>query len=151
MNEEQLKKIWIDTLSKSKMPKEIVTRFFIEDIIDPLKFKDNHDYYIMDRYGDHKPTPSCFSPLDAPIGFPYWFLSAYPDVVKYFAYLPDNELDGFFEGLGLTKEDIADFNIPKLVEQDGEMKGNFKENILYKMKENYKELHPNNSLECQWV
>ena len=149
MNEEQYKKIWHDILSKSNTLKEQADGFFIKDRIDPFKFKENLDYYVMDRYGDHKPTQSCFSPLDAPLTYPYWFLSAYPDVVKYFAYLSDNELNGFLECLGLTKKDIADFDSPKLVEQDDKGIGHFKESILYKMKERYKELHPNGKLECQ--
>lgn len=149
INENQYEKIWHDILNKSDIPKEIIDGFFIEDKVDPLKFKENHDYYVMDRYGDHKPTLSCFSPLDAPLAYPYWFLSAYPDVVKYFAYLPDDELDSFLKGLGLTTEDLADSNCPKLVEQDKEGMSYYKVNILHKMKEHYKELHPKMRLECQ--
>ncbi len=149
MDDEKYKKIWHDILRRSDIPKEIVVEFFIKDKVDPVKFKENHDYYIMDRYGDHKPTPSCFSPLDAPLAYPYWFLSAYPDVVKYFAYLPDDELVRFLKGLGLTEEDLADFDNPKLVEQDKEGIGYYKVNILYQMKEHYKELHPKTRLECQ--
>ena len=153
---DQHKKMWYDILRKSKeFPKDIAERFLIADNIDPLKFKENHDYYIMDRYGDHKPTPSCFHPqFDMPSGYPYWFASAYPDVVKYFSYgyhrpLPKNEEQAFitlFEDLGFTKEDLKDFeDNPKFIDQEGY----FTVEILYKLKERYKALHPNTKMECQ--
>jgi hypothetical protein len=145
---EQYMKIWYAILSKSDMPKELVNGFFIKDKIDPLKFKENHNHYVMDRYGGHKPTPSCFSPLDAPLGYPYWFLSAYPDVVKYFAYLPDNEIKRFMYGLGITEQDLAESNCPKLFEQDTSGMSCFKSPILYEMKEHYKKLYPKTRLEC---
>jgi hypothetical protein len=153
---EQYKKIWYDILRKSKgISKDVAEKFLIADNIDPLKFKENHDYYVMDRYGDHKPTPSCFYPLDLPPGYPYWFAAAYPDVVKYFSYgyhrpLPKNEEQAFitlFEDLGFTKEDLKDFDDnPKFIDQENR---HFTVEILYKLKEHYKELHPNAKLECQ--
>jgi hypothetical protein len=135
---EQYMKIWHDILSKSDVPKELINGFFIKDKIDPIKFKENHDHYVMDRYGGHKPTPSCF----------YWFLSAYPDVVKYFAYLPDNEIKRFMYGLGITGQDLAESNCPKLFEQDTSGMSCFKSPILYEMKEHYKKLYPKTRLEC---
>ncbi len=145
--QEQHKKIWHDILRKSKeFPKDISERFLIADNIAPLKFKENHDYYIMDTYGDHKPTPSCFHPqFDMPSGYPYWFASAYPDVVKYFSTIEDEEFTRLFEDMGFTEEDLKDFNNPKMIDQEGY----FRVDILYKLKELYKELHPNAELECQ--
>ena len=106
---EQHKKICYDLLRKSEeFPKDMAEKFFILDNIDPLKFKENHDYYIMDRYGEHKPTPSCFHPLDVPLSYPYWFASAYPDVVKYFSTIEAEEFITLFEDLGVTKEDCKD-------------------------------------------
>ena len=144
---EQNKKIWYEILNKSEgFPKDMAEKFFITDNIDPLKFKENHDYYIMDRYGDHKPTPSCFHPLDAPMAYPYWFASAYPDVVKYFSTIKrEEEFTRFFEDMGFTKEDLRHFDNPKMIDQEGY----FRVEILYKMKEHYKESHPNAKLECQ--
>jgi hypothetical protein len=143
---EQYKKIWHDILRKSKgIPKEVVEKFLIADNIDPLKFKENLDYYVMDRYGDHKPTPSCFHPIDAPVAYPYWFASAYPDAVKYFSATEDEELTKLFEGWGITKEDMKDFDSPVTIDQEG----HFRLEILYKIKEHYKKLRPNTKLECQ--
>lgn len=144
---EQIKKIWYAQLRKSKeFPQEIAKKFFIADNIDPLKFKENHDYYIMDRYGEHKPTPSCFDPIDKPMGFPYWFASAYPDVVKYFSTLKEEEVIRLFENMGFTKENLEDFDNPKFIDQKEHC---FKVEILYKLKEYYKKLYPNKKLECQ--
>lgn len=143
---EQCKKIWYDVLRKSKeIPKDLVVKFLIADNIAPLRFRENCDYYIMDRYGDHKPTPSCFHPLDVPSGYPYWFASAYPDVVKYFSAIEDEEFIKLFEDMGFTKEDLKDFDNPKFIDQEG----CFRVEILYKLKEHYKELHPSAKLECQ--
>ena len=143
---EQYKRIWHDILRKSKeFPKDIAEKFFIADNIDPLKFKENHDYYVMDRYGDHKSTPSCFHPLDVPLGYPYWFASAYPDVVRYFSSIEDEEFTRVFETMGFTEEDLKDFDNPKMIDQEG----CFRIEILYKLKELYKELRHNAKLECQ--
>jgi len=143
---EQYKKIWNDILRKSEgIPKDIAERFLIVDNIDPLKFKKNHDYYTMDRYGDHKPTPSCFHHLDAPMAYPYWFASAYPDAVKYFSTMKDEELIKLFKGWGVTKEDVKGSDSPAIVDREGY----FRLEILYKLKEHYKELRPNAKLECQ--
>lgn len=153
--EEPYKKIWHDILRKSKeFPKDIAERFLIADNIDPLKFKENHDYYVMDRYGDNKPTSSCFYPwLDLPLSYPYWFASAYPDVVKYFAYLPDDVLDEeltrLYEGMGFTKKEWEGYDNPKLWKLDEQGVHFFSVEVLYKLKERYKELHPNAKLECQ--
>jgi len=147
---EQYKKIWYDILRKSKgLPKDVAEKFFIADNIDPLKFKENHDYYVMDRYGDHKPTPSCFHPLDAPIAYPYWFASAYPDVVKYFGTIPDEDLKRLYEDMGFTKEEWEDYDNPKFWELSDQEAGCFSVEVLYKLKEHYKELYPNAKLECQ--
>jgi hypothetical protein len=144
--EEQYKKTWYDILRKSKgFPKDIAERFLIADNIDPLKFKENHDYYVMDRYGNHKPTPSCFEPLDLPLGYPYWFASAYPDVVEYLSTIEEEEFKRLFEDMGFTEEDLKDFNNPKMIDQEG----CFRVEILYKLKERYKKLHPDVELECQ--
>lgn len=143
---DQYKKIWYDILRKSKgISKDIAEKFLIADNIDPLKFKENHDYYVMDRHSDHKPTPSCFHPLDVPLGYPYWFASAYPDVVKYLSTIKEEEFVRLFEDMGVTKEDLKDFDNPKFIDQQGY----FRVEILYKLKEHYKELHPNIKLECQ--
>ena len=144
---EQYKKVWYDILRKSKeFPKDIAEKFLIADNIDPLKFKENHAYYVMDRYGDHKPTPSCFHPwLDLPLGYPYWFASAYPDVVEYFSAIEDEELTRVFESMGFTEEDLKDFDNPRMIDQEGY----FRVEILYKLKERYKELRRNAKLECQ--
>jgi hypothetical protein len=145
-SKEQYKKVWYEILRKSKgIPKDVVEKFLIADSIDPLKFKENHDYYVTDRYGNHKPTPSCFHPLDLPLGYPYWFASAYPDVVKYSSMMEDEQLTKLFEDWGVTKEDLKDFDNPKMIDQEGY----FRVEILYKLKEYYKELHPNAKLECQ--
>lgn len=142
---EQYKKIWHDILRKSKgFPKDVAEKFFIADNIDPLKFKENHDYYVMDSYGEHKPTPSCFHPLDAPLAYPYWFASAYPDVVKYFSTLEDEDLMKVFEDMGLTKEGSNDIDTKSF-----DQEGHFTLEVLYKLKEHYKKLHPNTKLECQ--
>lgn len=171
---DQYKKIWYDILRKSKeFPKDLAERFFIEDSIDPLKFKENYDYYVMDRYGDHKPTQSCFHPIrDKPPGYPYWFAAAYPDVVKYFSYgyhrpLPENEEQTtLFDDLGFTKEEYTKEDLRELEEEwryarlkderyfkDNpkfiDQQGYFTVELLYKLKEHYKALHPNTKLECQ--
>ncbi len=143
--EDKYKKIWYDTLRKSKgISKNTAERFFIADNIDPLKFKENHDYYVMDRYGDHKPTPSCFHPLDAPMAYPYWFDSAYPDVVKFFSNMEDEDLMKIFEDMGLTKRDSNDIDSDSF-----DQERHFTLEVLYKLKEHYKKLHPDAKLECQ--
>jgi hypothetical protein len=47
--------------------------------------------------------------------------------------------------MGFTEEDLKDFNNPKMIDQEG----CFRVEILYKLKERYKKLHPDVELECQ--
>ena len=142
------KQLWYDILRKSKdFPQDIAERFLIADNIDPLKFKENHDYYIMDRWGGHKPTPSCFDFLDLPLGYPYWFASAYPDVVRYFSTVEADELIMALEDLGATKEDFRNYN-PNLFDLEEDTR-HFTVEVLYRLKEHFKKVHPNVKLECQ--
>jgi len=145
-----LKKMWYNQLLKSeKLPKDIAQKFFIEDNVDPVKFRENYAYYLTDRYGSHKPTRSCFHPTDSPTAFPRWFGSAYPDVVKYFSTLKETEFERLFEDMGFIKDDLKDYDNPKVWEIGEQELHHFSVEVLYRLKERYKELHPNTKLECQ--
>jgi hypothetical protein len=168
---DQYKKIWYDALRKSKeFLKDIAEKFLIADNIDPLKFKENHDYYVMDRYGDHKPTPSCFNPIDNPMGFPYWFASAYPDIVKYYSLLEEIKLIEHFKNMHIELLENGQELFPVIYPPSTVMKntkamqkglkyspgsgildkeGSFKIDILYTLKEYYKKTYPDKKLECQ--
>jgi len=138
----------LSKLSKKLSQKKIIEDFFIiADGLDSSKIKENFDYYsqkIGIRYMP-KPTQNCFfPPWDKPRVYPYWFASAYPDVIKYFVGKYD-EIKTIFKNIGFTKKDLEDSNNLKLIDQDGY----FKIEILYILKEHYKKLYPNKKLECQ--
>ncbi len=145
-----LKRMWYKQLLKSQeLPKDIAQKFFIEDRIDPMKFRENYAYYFMDRYGKHEPTPSCFSPGDLPLAFPRWFGSAYPDVVKYFSTLEETEFVNSLRAVGISGEDFRDYANPKVWEIGERELHHLSVEVLYRLKERYKQLHLNTKLECQ--
>lgn len=145
-----LKKMWYNQMLKSeKVPGQLVEKFFIEDSIDPQKFRENYAYYFTDRYGSHKPTSSCLQAMDLPLAYPRWFAAAYPDVVKYFSILEESEFTRLFEEVGFTKEDLQNYSNPKAWEIGDQELHHFSLEVLYRLKEGYKEFHPNIKLECQ--
>lgn len=136
---------------------EIVGKFLEKDSIDLIKFKVNFDHYHRGRFRFskttlveyHEPTPSCFSLMNLPMGYPYWFASAYPDVVRCLSELPDIEIALTFKEMGFLKEEEK-LDDPKIESKIMDQKREYYNlGFLYKLKEYYKKTYPNKRLECQ--
>jgi len=101
---------------------ESIQKFLIEDNLDPKKVSSNWEIIKNETVAIYKAslgltgeidlsqdvTPTiewAASPLNQPPAFPIWFLSAYPDVVKYFSNLEDEDMKAVFGELDETALD----------------------------------------------
>lgn len=147
------KKMWYRQMLKSReLPQSITEDFFVKDRIDPLKFYENYAYYISlrGRFAKYEPTPSCFrNSYDLPLAFPRWFAAAYPDIVKYISALEETKFTKLFKDIGVKPEELEDYENLKVWEIGEQQLHHFSSEVLYMLKEHFKVLYPNTSLECQ--
>ena len=148
------------SIGSAKDTKEIIETLFIPDRINPLIF--SYNCAALLRQGmpslieiaglekSYEPTPSLsrfIAVHDRPVGMPFWFIAAYPDVLLWF----DNQVGEYMKAHRPDRDDLTAFSAklfgldptdPKLekkLRDSMDEEGKFRPNILRNLVQSYKD------------